>query len=402
MSDPDAPRTLWPQVISLGLLNAAMGLAWLAYQLYLPSLLTTMGIAAGFVATLLLIESLLAIVLEPLFGLGSDVTFRRMGTRWPLILLGCLLSAAILVAVPAFLLEPAQRDGRVRLVVIGLLLAWAMAMAVCRTPVLALLGRYSSPAALPQAAAVLTFLSAGVAALRPGAKDFILGLGPMLCFLIASGVMLLTMAMLQFVDSSANPVEPEPTDPFPASPANIAFIALAGAVFGVANKVGFGEVLPRALGTAFDPAQRNQLLLGAFALLALSSLLTGAVAKRVGNNRVMLFAAALAGAELLVLTVMKGPQMVLAACCIFVLLYACVANGAFPFVFARVPHGRGGLGLGFWFGGLAAGSALFGWLIPTPANLSLAQLAQVGFGAFAVLAGIVLMTSRPQAGSQLS
>lgn len=394
MSDPESPRTLWPQVVSLGLLNAAMGLAWLAYQLYLPSLLTSAGLAASVAATVLLIEAMLAVVLEPLFGLGSDVTFRRLGTRWPLIVLGCLLSVALLISIPAFVLEPAQRDGRLRLVLVGLLLAWAMAMAVCRTPVLALLARYSSPASLPQAAAVLTLFSAAVAALRPGAKEFILGLGPMLCFLLASAVMLGSMALLQFIDSGVEAVEPEPADPFPSDKLKIGLIALTGAAFGVANKVAFGEVLPRVLDTLYDSTRRDRVLVGVFVVLALASLATGALARKVGNNRVLIFAAGLCGAELLVLTNMKGEPMILAAIAVFVLIYSCVANGAIPFVMARVPHGRGGLGLGFWFGGLAGGVALFNWLVPQPATLTLPQLAQVGLGAFLLIAGVTLQTSR--------
>lgn len=394
MSDHDAPSPLWPQVIGLGLMNATLSLAWLAYQLYLPGLLASLGLAAGFAATLLLIETVLAIVLEPAFGLGSDATFRRAGTRWPLILLGCLLAAAILLAIPTLLLEPAQRDGRLRLVVIGLLVAWAMAMSACRTPVLALLARYSTPSALPQAAAVLTFFTAAVAALRPGAKDYLLGLGPTVCFFLASVLMVGAAALLQLVDSQTEAVVPEPVDPFPSQALNLGLIALAGAAFGVANKAAFGELLPRVLGAVLEPPLRDRALVGVFVLLALSALAAGPLAKRLGNNRIMLFAAALAGAELLVLGQMKGVPMVLATVGVFVLLFSGVANGVFPFVFARVPHGRGGLGLGFWFGGLAAGTALFGWLVPAPAELSLGQCAQLGFGALIVLAGIIVATSR--------
>ncbi|MBS0660607.1 MAG: hypothetical protein JSR82_20495 [Verrucomicrobia bacterium] len=394
MSDHAAPSTLWPQVICLGLVNASLGLAWLAYQLYLPSLLTSLGLAAGFAATLLFVEALLAIVLEPAFGLGSDATFRRAGTRWPLILLGCLLSAAILFAIPALLLEPAQRDARLRLLALGLLVAWAMAMTACRTPVLALLARYSTPAALPQAAAVLTCFTAAVAALRPGAKDFILGFGPTLCFFLASLLMVGTTILLQFIDGAAEPPVPEPVDPFPSSAASLGALALAGAALGVAQKAALGEVLPRALGLAFEPGLRDRLLVGLFVLLALTALGSGALARRLGNNRVMLFGAALAGAELLLLAQMKSPALIVATAAVFVLLFAGAVNGAFPFVFARVPHGRGGLGLGFWFGGLAAGSAAFSWFLPNPAALSLAQLSQVGFGALVVLAAVVLQTSR--------
>ncbi len=385
-------RTLWPQVIGLGLLNAAMSLSWLAYQLYLPQLLTSVGISAAFAATLLLLESGLAILLEPLFGFASDRTFRSAGTRWPFIALGSLLSCALLAGIPLLVLPRATTAGAMSTLMPGLLIAWSMAMAVCRTPTLALLGRYSMPASLPRAAAVMTCLSAGVAALRPGAGSFILSLGPIVCFGIASAVMLGCTGLLRVVDANDHPAPETPAAPESASPWKLLALVIAGAAFGIANKLAFGEILPRVLGPVTGP-ERDRWMVAAFVVLALAAFLSGAAAKRLGNNLVMPLAAILAAIALPFLPSLTEKTVALVGLGGFVLIFSGVANGVFPFVFGRVPAGRGGLGLGLFFGGLAAGTLALGLLVPKTADLSATVVTEITLGALGVLAILIVATA---------
>ncbi len=50
--------------------------------------------------TLLTIEGLVAIALEPTFGFLSDQSFRRLGSRLPFVVAGVFLAAALFIMIP--------------------------------------------------------------------------------------------------------------------------------------------------------------------------------------------------------------------------------------------------------------------------------------------------------------
>ncbi|MEN9217024.1 MAG: hypothetical protein Q6K90_06850, partial [Gloeomargarita sp. HHBFW_bins_162] len=83
-----AVGVLWLQVWALALMQGAITLAWVFYQLYLPSLLTELGVAASVATVILVVENGLSTLVEPLVGSCSDQTQRWLGTRFPWIVGG--------------------------------------------------------------------------------------------------------------------------------------------------------------------------------------------------------------------------------------------------------------------------------------------------------------------------
>ncbi|WP_219904345.1 hypothetical protein [Stenomitos frigidus] len=72
MQSQRSQPVLWAQVMGLAAVQGAITLTWVVYNLYLPQLLGQLGLPQTIGVSLLIVESLLAIVLEPLMGSGSD------------------------------------------------------------------------------------------------------------------------------------------------------------------------------------------------------------------------------------------------------------------------------------------------------------------------------------------
>ena len=126
-------------------------------------------------------------------GSFSDQRQHQIGTRLPLISLGAVLAAGLFGVIPTVLVGG---QGPLRWGLPLLLIAWATAMAVFRSPVLSLLGRYALGTQLPQAASILTLVGGLSGALGPLAGQFILGLGPFVAFTLGSAVLLLATLTL--------------------------------------------------------------------------------------------------------------------------------------------------------------------------------------------------------------
>ncbi len=393
----EPPAVRWSQVAGLALLHGSIGLSWIVYALYLPQLLGSLGLAAGLAVTLLAVENALAIFLEPLFGFLSDQSFRRTATRLPFIVAGALIAATLFIATPLAVLTPLAKTDTGRAMFVALIVFWAMAMTVFRTPALALLGRYSTAPNLPRAASLLTLVGGIVAALRPGAREFMLSLGPMVCFGIATLVLLLACAAVWFIDRAMPPSEA--AAPVAGEPVSLigplATLAAAGAGMSLTTFAIFGHLLPRIL-RSLPPVwpAPNLLLAGALVIFAVASILAGLVATRIGNERTMLIgagltaalAASLAGFAHSSASALLNAVALLAA-------FSLVANGVFPLALGRVPSGRGGLGLGFYFGGLAAVSSLAASRFAAP--MSLGEASIVALIGLVVVAAAVWAGTRP-------
>ena len=91
---------LWRQVGGVAALQAAITLTWMLYRLYLPQLLARFGFA-GFDRGITILEDSLAITIEPFAGWLSDKQRHWMGTRFPLIVVGTILSSVLFIAIPA-------------------------------------------------------------------------------------------------------------------------------------------------------------------------------------------------------------------------------------------------------------------------------------------------------------
>ncbi len=356
-------KILWLQVIGLALLIAAIALLWLVYNLFLGSLLKQFNYSDGFVASILVIESGIAVLMEPLMGRFSDQTLYWVGSRFPWIMGGVILSSALTLGIPLMIMGHSSLAG---VLLPAVLIAWATAMAIFRSPVLSLLGNYAYGSALPEAASLLTIAGAAIGCLRPLATEQILRLGPMLAFGCGAVILLLAATFLRWIKPEVKTpaAETEFTQSVSqkATLKSLALIFVAG--FGLSGALRIQiTIFPKFLATVphLDPRIGLGLI---FLATVLTALPAGKFGRQIGNERALLIG--LLGLSVLLLGV-PFVQTVGMAVVIAIATGLCLSfiqNGTIPYVFSRVPAHRRGLGVGMYFGGASLIFSILGLLSP--------------------------------------
>jgi len=187
-------------VLGIAFVQGAISLCWVIYSLYIPDMLTSAGWDEKMAVNLVMIENFLAAGVEPMLGGLSDRWQVWVGTRMPLITVGAIASAGLFILLPLSLVVGGHNSGTW---LVGLAVAWAIAMAVFRSPVVALLGSFAYGTGLAQAASILTLIGGLVSASRALANQAILGMGATAAFGIGSVVLIASVIVLRAWGGSA-------------------------------------------------------------------------------------------------------------------------------------------------------------------------------------------------------
>ena len=364
---------------------------WVIYNLYLKQLLTQFGFPDTLVTGLLIIENILAAVIEPVVGSSSDRFQQTIGSRFPFIAFGAVWASALFIAMPAVVILGGNWQMTLRWILPFAAIAWALVMTIVRSPALSLLGRYAFASKLPQAASILTLIGAVTGAMAPLANQFILQLGSAVTFTIGSLVLLGATAVLRFVDP------PTATDSLAEDTACkwhslLSRLALVmGAGVGIA--IGFRSMMqtfPQILKNQVPVANTNFVLAFIFIGIALTAIPSGTLATRIGNAKAMLLGLGTIALLLLLLLLVK--QVWIAGLLAFALgaAFSLVSNGTIPFALSMVPPTKAGLGTGTFFGGGAIGLSIF---LSAFSQLSPATGVIVGAASFLFAGGCIILAS---------
>jgi hypothetical protein len=369
------PKTDWQPVLTIALMQGAIVLCWIVYRMYIPDLLKQFGFPKDASVIILAIEGFLAVLIEPTFGNLSDRQKTLWGLKGPFVTIGVLLSAGLLLILPAIVLlgDPASA---LRWLFVGLLILWAMAMAMFRSPMLARLGEFACQRDWPYATSVLTLVGtlAGTLAL-PAGKEIVKGLGAEVAFTISSIVLLLSATLLNRSQATQVRLPDLAADNLQPARFNLFLVALTG------GSITMGIILTQQLIALVGKAQ-TPVLMTLFLVVQLFTVLPiGLAAKRWGNLQTM-FGGLIGLAIGLLLLVVPGIQTV-AVLCLGVGM-SCVGVGTIPFALSMVPLSRGGLGIGFYFGGAALAGALFNLFMSVARQLPLFPSWMVGLVSLAV------------------
>lgn len=384
---------LWLQVWGLALVQGAIALTWVIYNLYLVDLLTQFNFPVALATILLVIENILAAVIEPVMGNFSDGLQHRMGTRFPLIALGMILASACFLGIPLVLVFVGP-EGLRRWILPVVLVAWAIAMTLFRSPALSLLGRYAFRTQLPQAASILTLVGGVAGALAPLANTFILQMGPLFTFSIGSFTLLGAAFALRAVGPNQGLASTADSADFPPESSTISIARLA-LVFGAGAGVALGfrllmQMFPVILSSQVPTANNGLILGGIFIALALTAIPAGVLASRVGTRLSM--AVGLAGMALLALLVLGSTSVVFALGVAIALgmVFSIVSNTTIPFALSMVPPQKAGLGTGIYFSGAAVASSAYGMAISQGITLSATTGLIIGAIAFLAASACVV------------
>jgi hypothetical protein len=385
---------LWRQVGGVAALQGAITLTWMLYRLYLPQLLAGFGFP-GLDRAIGILEDALAVAIEPFAGWLSDKQRRWMGTRFPIIVVSAILSSVLFIMIPAIFIlgNPASFW---RLILPVVIVAWAVAMAMFRSPAVSLLGKYASQTQLPQAMSLLVLAGGVVGAIKPVTSDFILGLGPAFTFAIGSFALLAAVAFLRSVnpDATVSELSSDTGIDDRVSILSLGLIAITGMAVAWGSRAMAERILPDVLATQMPGIDIKLLMMGVGFALAFASLPAAKVAVRVGNQRALLGGLATTAVLLLVMAFSQGAVAMSAIVMAAIFSYSLVANGTVPFALSLVPPLRGGLGVGIYFGGFSLGMTLYSIVFGTPLEVSVVKVAFIGAIAFLVAGVCVAVGDR--------
>ena len=352
-------QVLWIKVWGIAALQGAITLSWVIYNLYLPILLIQLGLSSKIAIALLIGENALEAVIEPVFGEFSDRQQQFLGSRIPLITLGILLSSVLFIAFPSLIIFDRSKTFS-RWLLPLLAVAWASAMAIFRSPAMSLLGRCAPTDQLPQAASILSLVGGLIGAFRFDAYGLILQMGASFAFALGSLSLLVTGAILRWLNPPEVPgiVERKP---------QAFFKWRLGLIFLTGMLVGWGmrflvptvsQILAFQLGSENSKIAMTVF----FMVLGLSAIPAGKIGTKLGNSGAMMMGCSILTVSATFLVLVPSPSIKYIAIAFLTIGLSLVLNGAIPYALSLASTAHSGLGVGMYFGGLNAGVSLFGFV----------------------------------------
>jgi MFS family permease len=370
------PSLVWMSVWALAALYGAFTLSWVIYRIHLPALLQQLEFSPQFAPTLLLIETLLAIAIDPLAGWFSDRLQQQHNSRFKLIGTGVFLAATLFIVLATMPLWISAESGLRWLLPVGLVI-WAIAMSLFRSPALALLKHCANPRALPFAASFLTLMSGFAAATNPLANTFILNANGIGISAVAALLLLGTAAFLSRNLPAIAPAAIENTAPLSLKYRAIGFIFGIGLTTTLAFRLAT-EAYPKVIKAQVIGTQ-PPLLMGLILLtLAIAALPMGILAVRIGNQKAILLGLAGMTACLVLIPAISNLVIAVAIAVLLGISYSLISNGTLPLALNWTRAEDAGLAVGAFFAGVAAATSLLSILSSTLSQTSILTLTWSG------------------------
>ncbi|MCU0526713.1 MAG: MFS transporter [Elainella sp. Prado103] len=365
-----ARSILWRPTAALASVNAAITLGWIIYRVHLAGILTQAGFSASFAPGLLLIESILAIGIEPWAGSASDRTGERLGGRFYIIGIGAGITAFLFLVLPG-IVDRLPADAAANWWLPVVLVLWAVAISMFRSPALAFLEEYATRKDLPMAASLITLAGAIAGSATPLASPWLLSLGVAPTFVAAALIIVGTVGWFKMVQPLSRQTIVPPRS-FPPGSVWLP-ILIAGLSVTLVFRLAI-ELYPKLLKAA---GLQPPLFMGSlFISLAIGAILAGQLTIRWGRAFVIQLGYGLTAACLLLMLLPKTTVDAALIAIGFGLSFSLLFNNVLPWVFTQIgdypTHRHSGLGVGLFFAGAAAASSLYSgilssisWLTPS-------------------------------------
>lgn len=353
----NSSRVSWIKVWGLAVLQGAITLSWVVYNLYLPIFLVQLGLSHQVAIALLVGENALEALIEPVFGRFSDRQQQSVGSRIPIITIGIVIASALFIAIPSLLIfDPGNTFSKWLLPLLAV--AWASAMAIFRSPAMAMLGRCANPSRLPQAASVLTLVGSVVGAFRFDAYGLILQIGAGFAFALGSFSLIVAGVILRWLNPPQAPKVVE-SNSQPLIKSRFGLIFLTGML------VGWGirfliPTIKQTLALQIDAENIKIAMTIFFLVLGLSAIPAGKIGTKLGNSLGMMFGCVIVIFSLIFQVFVPSSNGGYLAIAFLILGFSLVLNGAVPYALSLASTAHSGLGVGMYFGGLNIGVSLFG------------------------------------------
>jgi MFS family permease len=238
-SAASGPKVPPATALYLALLQLLFTLCWTVYAIYLPALAASVGIAAGTVILILMLDQAIFTVCDTATGIAADRILRVIGRigRWVAII--TVISCATFLALPFITKAGPQAQA----LFLAATIVWAVTSSALRAPPIMLLGKYAARPQWPMLSAIV-MLGYGVAgAAAPYLAVTLRGLDPRIPFVLSSAALLLATFGLAHVErrlARAPQAAPEPATARPAlAPSRVSAARIAFAVAMIVLALGF-------------------------------------------------------------------------------------------------------------------------------------------------------------------
>jgi MFS family permease len=214
----------------LAVLQLVFALGWTVYAIYLPRLAASVGISAGAVIFILMLDQIIFTITDFSMGVAADKVSRLVGR------LGHWAAAITAVSCAAFVALPFIAGAHLGAsALLALTITWAVTSSALRAPPLMLLGKYAARPAIPYLAS-LAMLGLGIAgAVSPYLTMALTKQDPRLPFVIASVALVLVSLALSKVERALAKQAPTENEPLTTNdrsvPAPILVFGLAIVIF---------------------------------------------------------------------------------------------------------------------------------------------------------------------------
>ena len=180
----------------IAILQFLFTLCWTVYAIYLPTLAAGVGIAAGTVILILMMDQVIFTIFDVATGVAADRMSRIVGQigRWVAIV--TVISCAAFLALPFI----ADAGAASQWMFFAATIVWAITSSALRAPPIMLLGKYAAKPALPLLSAIVV-LGYGIAgAVAPYLAITLRGIDPRIPFALSSLALVLATFGLAHVE----------------------------------------------------------------------------------------------------------------------------------------------------------------------------------------------------------
>jgi MFS family permease len=345
----------------LGLVQWLFAATWTIYVAFLPQLAAGASIDRKWVIWLLMLDQLLFAVMDLAMGVAADKVaagMRRL-SGWIV-----MITAASCMA---FLLLPQTGSAALLLV---LVVIWSVTSSVLRAPPMVLLSKYAPPAATPWLAQ-LSLLGLGLAgAFAPLLTTSLRGLDPRAPFALASIGLLIAVLGLRWAERVLDTGSAFAKPPSAGNEARAwgAGLVTAVAMLAVGFQIHTGLNSTPAYQRLGTPELMGYLMPLFWVGFTVAIVLVGALVRRIGAGRVLVFGALFGAVALAGVGWARQLPLLVAAQLAAGAAWALVVGCAVPAAMAAGRTGREGRNTGLVFSALAVAAFLRLSLVATEIN----------------------------------
>ena len=197
MSDAESePKVSGVTALYLALLQFLFNLCWVVYAIYLPALAGNIGIAAGTVILILMMDQAIFTVFDVATGVGADRMSRIIGKVGRIVAMVTLVSCVAFVILP-FINGASSTN---QWMFFAATIVWTATSSALRAPPIMLLGKYAAKPSLPLLLAIVTVGYGVASALAPYLALTLRGIDPRIPFVLSSVALVLATFALAHVE----------------------------------------------------------------------------------------------------------------------------------------------------------------------------------------------------------